>query len=86
MISAPKKEEKAKFGYTIKYRKEKWDIFWGYHTEFYIVFFDERASYVYQGRSSGKFFYTDNGYSRTYCKGIEDAASRLYRVLKNKEF
>jgi hypothetical protein len=77
--------EPEKFGYIVLWEKDSYDIIWGTYTEYFIEFFDKIASSVFKGKSSGKYFYT-NDTRRIYCNSFEETVLELYEFLKKHNF
>lgn len=72
----------------LKYRvgltEDKYDFILGSYTQTLITFSNGQSDYIFQGNSTGKYFYLHNLNGRTYTKSKDDCIYQLY-LNKNRQ-
>jgi hypothetical protein len=71
-----------KYGYRITAEEKKYNIVWGNHIEYRILYNDGRTSFVYKGLNTGKYFYDTSMIGQKYYQSFEDAVYNNYLYLK----
>lgn len=70
------------YGFKITGEEKKYNIFWGNHIEYRILYNDGKRSVVYKGLNSGKYFYDTSMFGQEYYKSFEAAVYNNYLYLK----
>jgi hypothetical protein len=67
--------------YSIVETIEKYDLFYGYHSEITISYKDGSLHKLYKGKKSGRYFYESVVYGPTYFDSLDETATAFYNAL-----
>lgn len=71
--------------YEITYRRRNYRIVWGLHRVYKIKFADDSINFVFKGKLSGKYFYSDVKFRKVYPSpnSLENTIKCLYNSRQN---